>query len=78
MQAVAFLLVATGNYLNTGNWHSLVFQVLLQLPSMGACCQALSAKAFAIDRPDSMNGLPCVLSAGLPVGFCEPGAWSTC
>ena len=39
MQAIAFLLVATGNYLDTGNRSSLMFQVLVQLPSIGASSQ---------------------------------------
>ena len=36
MQVIAFLLVATGNYLDTGSRSSLMFQVLVQLPSIGA------------------------------------------
>ncbi len=39
MQAIAFLLVATGNYLDTGDWPTFMIQVLVQLPSIGACSQ---------------------------------------
>jgi len=40
MQVIAFLMVATGSYLETGNRSSLLTQVLLLLPIIGACRQS--------------------------------------
>lgn len=36
MQAVAFLMVAMGNYLDTGSWTSFLVQMLVMLPCTGA------------------------------------------
>ena len=48
MQAIAFVLVASGNYLDTGVWDTFVFQVLFQLPGTGACYQATAALSYNI------------------------------
>ena len=36
MQAVAFLMVAMGNYLDTGSWTNFLMQMLVMLPGTGA------------------------------------------
>ena len=44
MQAIAFLLVAAGNFLDTGDRHALMLQILVQLPATGARCQVSQNK----------------------------------
>ena len=77
MQAIAFLLVASGNYLDTGSWPALVSQVLLQLPSIGACCQGSLAQACAIGRAGQQEG-SSVLSCVLPARSCRPSSVAPC
>ena len=38
MQAILFVMVATGNYLDTGDGTALLTQLTICLPSIGACC----------------------------------------
>jgi len=61
MQVIAFLMVAAGSYLETGNWSSLLTQVLLLLPSIGACCQS-SRVASPLARSIHHKGLVCLVS----------------
>ena len=44
MQTIAFVMVATGNYLDTGDKAALLTQLSIHLPSIGACCR--------LPRPD--------------------------
>ncbi|CAL5229137.1 g12409 [Coccomyxa viridis] len=81
MQAIAFLLVATGNYLDTGDWPTFMIQVLVQLPSIVAILLALGLLMEARARRDFLQKqrapaeqLGAVWRAALPLmGFtCEP------
>ena len=68
MQAIVFLLVATGNYLDTGVWSTFMFQVLVQLPSIGACLKVLG-KGSGHCRASKRDSLACPV----PACRCRPG-----
>ena len=50
MQAVAFLMVAVGNYLDTGNWTSFLMQMLVMLPCTGTLTATPSACRMIAER----------------------------
>ncbi len=73
MQAIAFLLVATGNFLDTGNRPALVFQVLVQLPGVGAL-PGLPSKGSRHRRVWQGEGFACAL----PACSCRPFGVEPC
>ena len=63
MQAIAFVMVATGNYLDTGNGAALVTQLTVYLPSIGACCRLPRSQSSAwtriLQRGTGLSVQPC-------------------